>query len=155
MSEQKKPDATVAAQTKRSDPEPRRHDGAFDVILVNSDPRRKYVFAYLGDSQLGADFYEHLGYKREVLQEGGVRISGVKSVKPGDLLTFRGHVLMSIELEEAQKLYQNGGAGAGLGQREWDQREKKIGMNPLGNMSGSRYMISQTKTENRTEVGRL
>lgn len=152
--QQPKQDAPIGAQTKRSDPETRRSDGAFDVVLANSNPKRKYVFAYLGDSQLGADYYEHLGYKREVLEEGGVRIIGVKSTKPGDIITFRGHVLMSIEVEEHQKIYLDG-HGAGVGQREWDRREKKIGMNPLGNMAGSRYMIAKSKSEQSTETGRL
>lgn len=112
----------------RSDPSERHADGAaWGTQLKNRDPKKKYVLVHMSNVEMGPEFYEELGYSKEVYAgERGVRMAAGKTVKPGEFITFRGSVLMSISKAEADKIRLEGAPGAGHGQLAWDKLEKRI-----------------------------
>lgn len=67
--------------------------------LENLDEKRHYVGVYAQDQDSLAR-YEGEGYVVETLREGGPRYRGYSTAKEGEPVTFRGHILMSIDKEE-------------------------------------------------------
>ena len=161
MSEQTQPqDQKVASQVsqaaKRKDPVRRHADGAHNVAtLRGADPKRKYVLVNLSDlDALGT--YEENGYVREVSSPDGVRLFGMRTtVKPGEVITFRGHVLMSIDKKSADEIRLRGAPGMGQGTEPWDRLEKRLldkrgaARDMLRGIGGARHM----HVENDSEFG--
>lgn len=166
MSEQSKtPEKTIGAQAataaRRKDPVRRHADGAANVASVrNPDPRRKYVLVSMSDND-AMGTYEENGFVREYLTADGVRLFGQKSVKPGELITYRGHVLMSIETEKAEEIRRRGAPGMGEGTMAWDRIEKKLvdrragSSDLLRGIGGNRHMHVENDSELITEFGNL
>ena len=117
----------AANAVARKDPAPRHSDGAaWGTQLKGRDPAKKYVFVSQTAIEMGIEFYEELGYVQETLREGGPRPAAGRTSKPGEFVTFRGHVLMSVDKQVASEIAINGSPGAGRGQREWDILERRI-----------------------------
>jgi hypothetical protein len=106
-------------ESARKDPEPRPVSGVpfGGVEVLNKDPDRWYVLIDEGGGQgrevICPQSYEEKGYVVEhwpsfegldgdALRRArldGLRFAGSKMGRPGEPMTTRGHVLMSIELE--------------------------------------------------------
>ena len=95
--------------------------------LENRDPDRHYVYAYLGDDHLGFEYYRDLGYRTETHHPDGVRPGG-SSGKQDEEITFRGHVLMSIDNETREEIDRYGADGMS-GLELADKIEAKISGN--------------------------
>jgi len=126
--------ATVAKTTKsgRKDPSPRHSDGqatsqrgSLFTTIVNRDPSKEYVLAWKADEQTGAPYYEALGYDVVLYHEGGPRLAGIKRIKTGEAVEFRGCVLMSIDKDELARMRKEGD-GFSLGSDWADQLETRI-----------------------------
>lgn len=103
--------AAAKRQPARSDPRPRHHDGAANwTRLQDQDSEKHYVYVSLGDIDALAE-YPAIGYEREVLTEGGVKPSKGATCKMGEPIEMRGHVLMSISMEEKRRIDQEGPDG--------------------------------------------
>ena len=114
----------------RKDPKPRHIDGAARwANLENTDPERKYVYAYIADMDFGKVYYESLGYRVEVYAEDGPRPAFLSPAEAkrriGDEIEFRGHVLMSIDAEKHEQIQEYGPDGMS-GYQLADEIENKI-----------------------------
>jgi hypothetical protein len=89
------------------------------------DPRRHYVLAYKADPETGLGFYLGLGYEVETWRVDGPRFRGGVTGKMGEEMEMRGHVLMSIPIEQRERLEAEGPDGI-TGQRHIDELEKQI-----------------------------
>lgn len=104
----------------RKDPKPRHVIGSKEAKVLGKRPDRHYVLAHRGAG--GEEDYREAGYEVERYAskiEDGCRVAGEKRAKAGDAITFRGHVLMSIDIEDAK-------ARAAEAQAEADEIEKQI-----------------------------
>lgn len=113
-----------ASAKRRVDPESRNPRGVEYGGLVNENPDRKYVRA----NKVGhynVEFYEWLGYEVERRTEHGVKFAGLKTAEMGEPITYMDTVLMSISLEEWEKLQQYGPNGQS-GQQLADIIEDRI-----------------------------
>lgn len=164
MSDQDKPDQKVSSQVsqaaKRKDPVRRHADGAHNVAtLKGADPRRKYVLVNLSDTDaLGT--YEENGYTREVSSQDGPRLFGMRTtIKPGEVITYRGHVLMSIDKKTADDIRLRGAPGMGRGTEPWDALEKRLldrrgaTRDMLRGIGGARHMHIENESELLEEFG--
>lgn len=111
-------------RSERKDPPQRKLEGYHSTELVNRDPSKKYVFAHQKDEDMGVTFFEHLGYEKVYATEGGVRMA-IKKPVLGNLIEYRGHVLMEADAEELRARWEHM-------QREADAREKAIVKNRSG-----------------------
>ena len=119
------PAAAAAAKRvpprRRRDPKPRLIDGMRGWgDLDNKRPDKKYILANEEDQHMGRRFYESIGYMVELAEKGGVRFANGVTVKEGEPLVTRGHVLMSIDLEEAESIDYYGLDGK-TGQKRLDE----------------------------------
>ena len=100
--------------------------------------------------EAGSEFYEEMGYVKEVFREKGLRMAAGKTARDGEFVTFRGHVLMSIEKKQADHIKQFGAPGAGRGLAEWDVLEKRILQRQrpdlLRNIARAEYMAVKNET---------
>jgi hypothetical protein len=165
MSEQQKPqDQKIAAQqaqtAKRKDPVRRAADGNnTSAQLKNADPGRKYVLVNLSDvDALGT--YEENGYVREVAHKDGPRLFGMRTAqKDGEVILFRGHVLMSVDKETYDDIRKNGAPGMGQGTAPWDRFEKRLldrssaTKDLLRGIGGARHMHVENESELTDEFG--
>jgi hypothetical protein len=94
---------------RRKDPRPARLTGVTDDVLINKDPKKHYVLAYLGHDT-GVPYYKTLGYEVERYREGGVAFSGFEC-RPGEPMENRGALLMSIDAERRQEIEEYGPNG--------------------------------------------
>lgn len=94
------PAAPQARPVKRSDPKPRQNSGIGAwTRLDRKDPTRWYIWVFKGDQHQGPDHYVALGYDVETQRPSGVLpIGGRLTRKDGDVIEWRGHVLMSCTL---------------------------------------------------------
>jgi hypothetical protein len=153
--------ASQAAQAqKRKDPVRRHADGAHNVAtLKGADPKRKYVLVNLSDlDALGT--YEENGYVREVSSQDGVRLFGMRTtIKPGEVITYRGHVLMSVDKKTADEIRLRGAPGMGQGTEPWDRLEKRLldrrsaTKDMLRGIGGARHMHVENESELLDEFG--
>jgi hypothetical protein len=107
--------------------------------IKGADPERHYVWVN-PNSEMGLEYYEHLGYDVEEKRVGGPSVAGGRTTQDGQPITMRGHVLMSCDAETRERLVEVGPDGQG-GQREIDRLEDRIidkrsGMDPLRGMVG-------------------
>ena len=111
----------------RSDPRPRAVDGVnTGTKLKNRDPDREYVWVYEAPNDVGVDHYLSLGYDIEKWRPEGVQtISRSDQRHEGDLIKFRGHILMSCTKEQKEELELHGSDGVS-GQAEADEIERRI-----------------------------
>lgn len=110
----------------RKDPTPRPINGASTYFaLVNPSPDKEYRWIYKAAAEMGVDYYEAIGYVPVQYTEGGVRARVGKALKPGAFIESRGHLLMEIEKDRAQEIYENGEDGDS-GQAAADIIEKKM-----------------------------
>lgn len=119
----------VAALRKevRQDPQSRPTHGWSPAFhqLKGRDPRLKYVWVSKASEDLGPDYYESLGYQVIRYEEKGGIVLGSLSRRPGEPITFRGNVLMGVDLERAAEIDQYGPDG-GSGQEYCDQIASQI-----------------------------
>ncbi len=111
---------------RRIDPTPSHHDpseGRF--ALINRDPDRHYVWAYINDDETGKGKYLAMRYRVEVQEPGGVRPVIGDTVQDGEEITASGHVLMSCSLERRQEIEQHGAFGEG-GLALADRQEERM-----------------------------
>lgn len=142
--------SSVTEQVERKDPSPRFADGAdYGTHLKHSDPTRKYVLINPNDQAMGIEFYEELGYTIERSRPQGPKFFAGKTCKDGDVITFRGHVLMSIDKKTHEELRENGAPGAGFGAKHWSKREASLlastdrrgkGIVDISDIPGSKFM---------------
>jgi hypothetical protein len=110
----------------RKDPAPRPiNAGSPYFDLSNPSPDRKYVWVYKAAPEHGVDYYEGMGYTPVQYQAGGTKCRIGKTVKPGDFIESRGHILMEITAERAQELYEFGDDGQS-GQHAADVIERRM-----------------------------
>lgn len=118
----------------RIDPAPRPIDGALPYFNVaNKDPGREYVWVYKAAQDFGVDHYHGLGYRLEKYSETGPRPAlvqidietGLPKKENGSVIESRGNVLMSVDRERYQEIYQNGVDGMS-GQRAADVQQKRM-----------------------------
>lgn len=122
------PQKRSQAPSDRKDPPERKLEGYHSTKLLNQDPSKRYVFAYKGDEDTGVVLYEHLGYEAVRATEGGVRMA-IKKAPLGDVIEYRGHILMQADAAELQARWD------GM-QAEADKLERRIvqnrgGLDPL------------------------
>ena len=134
---------------RRVDPKPRRApDGVLPLDkLRGADPKKHYVYVSKAAREMGPDYYESIGYAVERAVEGGVRSAAGKIVGEGAVIEVMGCVLMSISLEDREKIEQFGIDGVS-GQRHIDDIEKKIvkpgGVDGLRGMHGAFEVLNET-----------
>jgi hypothetical protein len=152
----------AAQAAQRRDPAPRHADGAaWGSHIKNADPSRKYVWVKEDAQEMGLDFYEELGYRREINEASGPRPVAGKTSKPGDFVMFRGHMLMSIERAEAEKIRKFGAPGAGHGLKAAADRDKrnnaKTRADLLQRVGGAEYMhvAANVVDEVKTTTGNI
>lgn len=158
------PDQNVASQhaqaAKRKDPVRRHADGAHNVAtLKGANPKRKYVLVNMSDlDAMGT--YEENGYVREVSSPDGPRLFGMRStLKPGEVITYRGHVLMSVSKDVAEEIRLRGAPGMGQGTEPWDRLEKRLldrrgaTRDMLRGIGGARHMHVENESELIEEFG--
>lgn len=132
----KDPGAQPAPQdhSLRADPAPRSVRGPFSMAtLRNQDPSRHYVWVSTAKSDDAdpVDDYSALGYVIEKSSGDGVTTRGGRTCKPGEDITYRGSVLMSIDKAEHERIIEYGPEGdpddpsTWGGQRGESQREKR------------------------------
>jgi hypothetical protein len=92
--------------------------------LENEDPNRKYLLANRNDERTMM-VYRYMGFVPEEYQPGGLRFKGGPTVKEGEELSYRGHVLMSISKEKWAEIQEVGYDGSS-GWRMADEIEEKI-----------------------------
>ena len=166
MSEQEQKEVSretqeLQEQLVRNDPVNRHADGAaMGTSLVGRRPDRKYVLVNMGDTTFGPAFYQELGYKveRNDKQGRGVRLLAASTGKDGDPILFRGHVLMSVEKEHADRIKSKGAPMAGLGQEHWDKIEKTINskrFDPIRNVAGRQHMHVLNESSDSAVVQRV
>lgn len=111
----------------RKDPTPRHIDGGANwTKLRDPDETRRYVLAYEGDTETGAEYYRDLGYVEEVATEKGVRFgAGRVTAKTGQPLRMKGHILMSIARKEYDDIIAHGEDG-NTGQSLADETEERF-----------------------------
>lgn len=137
-------------RAKRSAPvrrDPKRHidpEMQFGNV-AGRDPSRKYVLANPNDPDRGVDYYLSIGYVIEAPTDGGPRVVG--GSKKDGTWTFRGQVLMSVDIErwtEIQEVGADGRTGLALA----DLLEQKI-VKP-GGVDGVRGMAGVFDVRNET-----
>lgn len=118
-----------AAGRVRADPSPREVTAAGPLRnrLVNRDPGRKYIWAYLADPDSGAPYFEALGYEVERYNPDGVRPASTLKLRAGEPIENMGSVLMSIPIEQAEQIERVGVEGT-TGQQWLDVVEKRLRM---------------------------
>ena len=146
----------AAQAASRQDPVRRSLDGVSNE-LIGARADRKYIYVYTNAADgTGVPFYEELGYSVEHHGEGSPRMVGVKKQPSGQPIMFRGHVLMSIPLEEAERIAREGAPMAGTGTAHWDRLEKQLvdkRFDPIGNMPGRQHMHLINQNQVSTEMG--
>lgn len=163
MSEEKadqKVSSQVSQAAKRKDPVRRHADGAHNIAtLRGADPRRKYVLVNMSDlDAMGT--YEENGYVRELSTHDGPRLFGMRTtIKPGEPITYRGHVLMSVDKKTAEDIAKRGAPGMGRGTQPWDELEKRLldrrgaARDMLRGIGGAKHMHVENESELIEEFG--
>lgn len=141
----------AADSATRQDPSSRHADGAaWGTQLKGRRPDRKYVLVNVNAQEAGPEFYEEVGYVKEVYRDKGLRMAAGKTARDGEFVMFRGHILMSIDKKRADEIKQLGAPGAGRGLAEWDVLEKRILQRQrpdlLRNIPKSEYMAVRNDT---------
>ena len=116
------------------------------------DPNRHYVAVYKAAVEGGIGEYEDKGYVCERARPNGPRsISQRKERGEGDLIEYRGHVLMSIDLAEKQAMESESQAEADAIERRIIKRDgmKDLmrGINGLRGRSGAPVLGLENETE--------
>ncbi len=110
----------------RKDPSPRPiNSGSPYFELTNPDPERRYVWVYKAAEEHGVEYYEGIGYEQVQYREGGVKSRIGKTLKVGQVVESRGHVLMQTTVERAKEIYEFGDDGQS-GQNAADRIEKRM-----------------------------
>ena len=124
---------------KRKDPVLRHVAGvrANEIEVQNKAPGRHYVLVALGSGQnnepICPEMYEEVGYRFEywpkfqgldghalaAAQRTALKFKGRAIGRPGELMTSRGHALMSADADHVKEMYASS-------QRELDPVEKSI-----------------------------
>ncbi len=123
------------ATASRLDPAPRPIDGALPYFnVLNKDPDREYVWVYKAAQEYGVEHYSYLGYRIERYEgDNGPRPAmapvdletGLPGKPNGTVIESRGNVLMSIDRDTWNQLYQFGTDGVS-GQAAADAQQKKM-----------------------------
>lgn len=142
----------VGKREGRHDPAPRPVQGTKESFssVKNGDPSRSYVLQYLADEDGFTSRVEN-GWIVEKFREGGPMVGPAMNVreqrayKEGEMITYRGHVLMSIDKQSLKEQRRYGSLnGQDLGEVYFDQLEERIldrgGQDSHDPMRGSRFM---------------
>lgn len=132
----RKPESASAGP--RKDPRRRHTDGVNPWnYLKGRDPERHYVWVNKNSPspEYGPEGYEARGYVIEFRRPDGPQVLGGKTVREGEPLEMRGHVLMSLPNAEHAEIQQFGEDG-NSGQEDADRIEdiiinKRGGFDPL------------------------
>ena len=118
--------AAAKKNTVRKDPVTRPiNAGSPYFELTNQHPERRYVWVFKAAIEHGVDYYEGIGYEPVQYVTGGVRGRIGKTLKPGDYIESRGHVLMQTTSERAKEIYEFGEDG-NSGQQGADAVERRM-----------------------------
>ncbi len=110
----------------RKDPAPRPiNSGSPYFELTNPDPERRYVWVYKAAEEHGVEYYEGIGYEPVLYREGCVKARVGKSLKVGQQVESRGHILMQTTAERAKEIFEYGDDGQS-GQRAADEIERRM-----------------------------
>lgn len=110
----------------RRDPRQRHTDGLAPwQHLTGEDPDKKYVWVCEAFADTGPDLYAAQGYEVETYSVDGVAPKGGRTGKPGEIIKYRGHILMSVSKERAEEIDRYGADGNG-GQERIDEIENLI-----------------------------
>lgn len=113
--------------------------------VSGKDPGRKYVLANPNDPDYGVDYYLSIGYRLEEAREGGPSIVGGQR-KDGHV-SFRGQVLMSIDVEtweDIQKFGPDGRTGLALAAELEAKIVKPGGVDGIRGMDGVFGVANET-----------
>lgn len=111
---------------RRKDPAPRHVDGSANWSKIkNPDPNKKYCWVYAGNEDMGPDYYAGLGYSVEKRTKGNASAAQGVTGKPGEAQVMRGHILMSIPLDQWQEI-EDYGEDNKTGQCVADEREERM-----------------------------
>ncbi len=111
---------------KRIDPPIRPVDGVAPYFAVrDQDKSRKYVFVPKSATEHGVDHYTYLGYEVETFREDGPHLAMGRKGAPGTEIESRGQVLMSIALEDWERLQEYGADGSS-GQHAADLQQARM-----------------------------
>lgn len=122
-----------ALAKKRNDPKPRSvSPDAREAVVRGLRSDRHYVQVYKAAQFQGIPYYEDLGYTVErhgadapQLRGRGVNPDGSERYASGTAIEYMDHVLMSIPLEDYERLQREGAFG-NTGQNWADALENKI-----------------------------
>lgn len=139
---------TNKAQADRPAAQSRGFRAGDGVVVRNKDARREYVL--VAKRQAAISDYSRLGYKQEMRRPSGPYIYEHDSAGEGSAVEYMGHVLMSIDKADAERIRLEGHAESGaLGQQYYDELEPKIvrqgGVDLMrGQMGRGIHLITET-----------
>lgn len=111
----------------------RRSDGSSNwTTLTKPNPNKRYVWAYEGSSETGAEYYRDLGFDEERAGSPDDPLPGGRRrvVEKGQIYRSHGHVLMSISKDEHDDIVEFGEDGV-TGRQLTRQYAKRIKQNQL------------------------
>lgn len=132
-------EATPLAAPTRRDPRRRRDTKTFDrTRLVDANPEKKYCLVHPGIRDGNIRSYEGRGWQIEQSGQGNVRLAVGNSNRPGEPVEHEGHILMSIDKVEWDRIEREGQYGE-AGQELFDDIEERI-IDPNGGIDPARGM---------------
>jgi hypothetical protein len=110
----------------RNDPQPRPiNAGSPYFELTNQNAAHRYVWVFKAAPEHGVDYYEGMGYEVVQYTDGDVKPRIGKTMKAGQVVESRGHVLMRTTAERAQEIFEVGDDGMS-GQQGADKIEARM-----------------------------
>ena len=119
--------APKAKPTNPRDPKKRHYDGAqLWNELANEREDRRYIWVNMNAVDQGVSFYEGLGYEVERTRSDGKHAKPVRGATKGQgsHVEMRGHVLMSCDRKEYERVVREGFDGQS-GQQMFDEIEEQ------------------------------
>ena len=156
----------AGAKTGRHDPAPRPVQGTKETYAAvkNGDPSRSYVLQYLSDEDGFTSRIEN-GWVVEQFREGGpmvgpnMNVREQRAYKVGEMIVYRGHVLMSIDKQSLADQRRHGSLnGQDHGEAYYDALETRIldrsaELDPLRGQGRYMRMVNEIEaTEVETDV---
>ena len=113
-------------------------DGAVFPTIVNGHPEMTYKLVYQGTSNHDVRSHEEQGWEVVYYSPDGPRLGGGvgATCKPNEPIEYHGHVLMDINKEDVQRVYE-------AGQKRVDKIEDRIIDKDRGPIDPARGMRSR------------